>query len=65
MGPCAVVEAEGVTILLTSRKMPPWDLGQFRSQRIEPDGVSASSESRLQSGTVRHTIPSSRRATPC
>jgi microcystin degradation protein MlrC len=36
MGPCAVVEAEGVTILLTSRKIPPWDLGQFRSQRIEP-----------------------------
>jgi microcystin degradation protein MlrC len=36
MGPCAVVEAEGVTILLTSLKTPPWDLGQFRSQGIEP-----------------------------
>jgi microcystin degradation protein MlrC len=37
MGPCAVVEAEGVTILLTSRKTPPWDLGQFRSQGISPE----------------------------
>jgi microcystin degradation protein MlrC len=36
MGHCAVVEADGVTILLTSRKTPPWDLGQFRSQGIEP-----------------------------
>jgi microcystin degradation protein MlrC len=25
-----------VTILLTSLKTPPWDLGQFRSQGIEP-----------------------------
>ena len=30
------IEAEGVTILLTSLKTPPWDLGQFRSQGIEP-----------------------------
>jgi microcystin degradation protein MlrC len=37
MGPCAVVEAAGVTILLTSRKIPPWDLGQFRSQGIAPE----------------------------
>ncbi len=36
MGPCAVVRAEGVTILLTSRKTPPFDLGQLRSQGIEP-----------------------------
>jgi microcystin degradation protein MlrC len=36
MGPCAVVEHEGVQILLTSRKIPPWDLGQLRSQGIEP-----------------------------
>ncbi len=36
MGPCAVVRHEGVTILLTSRKMPPFDLGQLRSQGIEP-----------------------------
>lgn len=36
MGPCAVVRHAGVTILLTSRKMPPFDLGQLRSQGIEP-----------------------------
>lgn len=36
MGPCAVVESAGITILLTSRKTPPFDLGQFRSQGIEP-----------------------------
>ncbi|MBL8837166.1 MAG: M81 family metallopeptidase [Alphaproteobacteria bacterium] len=36
MGPCAVVRHEGVTILLTSRKTPPFDLGQLRSQGIEP-----------------------------
>ena len=36
MGPCAVVRHGGVTILLTSRKTPPFDLGQLRSQGIEP-----------------------------
>lgn len=36
MGPTAVVRSGGVTILLTSRKTPPFDLGQFRSQGIEP-----------------------------
>lgn len=36
MGPCAVVINEGTTILLTSRKTPPFDLGQLRSQGIEP-----------------------------
>lgn len=36
MGPCAVVRARGVTMLLTSRKTPPFDLGQWRSQGIEP-----------------------------
>lgn len=37
MGPCALVRHNGVTILLTSRKTPPFDLGQLRSQGIEPD----------------------------
>jgi len=37
MGPCAVVRHSGVTILLTSRKTPPFDLGQLRSQGVEPD----------------------------
>jgi microcystin degradation protein MlrC len=36
MGPCAVVRHSGVTILLTSIKTPPWDLGQWRSQGVEP-----------------------------
>jgi microcystin degradation protein MlrC len=37
MGPCTVLEsAEGVLILLTSRRTPPMDLGQWRSQGIEP-----------------------------
>lgn len=38
MGPCAVVEVgAGVKILLTSRKTPPFDLAQLRSQGIEPE----------------------------
>ncbi len=36
MGPCAVIRSEGVTLLLTSRKTPPFDLGQLRSQGLEP-----------------------------
>lgn len=41
MGPCAVVLAdETVTVLLTSRKTPPFDLGQLRSQGIEPEKLS-------------------------
>lgn len=37
MGPCAVVQHKNATILLTSRKTPPFDLGQWRSQGIEPE----------------------------
>jgi microcystin degradation protein MlrC len=40
MGPCAVLRVDGVTILLTSRKTPPFDLGQWRSQGIEPSSLS-------------------------
>lgn len=43
MGPCAVVRASlpekphhSITILLTSTKTPPFDLGQWRSQGLEP-----------------------------
>jgi microcystin degradation protein MlrC len=39
MGPCAVVRVDGVTILLTSRRTPPFDLGQWRSQGIEPSSL--------------------------
>jgi microcystin degradation protein MlrC len=37
MGPCAVIENDQATILLSSRKMPPMDLGQFHSQGIRPE----------------------------
>lgn len=40
MGPCAVVCSGNVTILLTSRKTPPFDLGQLRSQGIIPEECS-------------------------
>lgn len=41
MGPSAVVRVGGVTVLLTSRKTPPFDLAQFRSQGIVPEGLFA------------------------
>lgn len=37
MGPCAVVSSRGVTILLTTHKMAPMDLAQWRSQGINPE----------------------------
>src|SRR5205814_253023 len=37
MGRCAVVRHKGVTILLTSHKTAPFDLGQWRSQGIVPE----------------------------
>lgn len=37
MGPCAVVQHKGTIILLTSKKTPPFDLGQLRSQGIIPE----------------------------
>jgi microcystin degradation protein MlrC len=40
MGPCAVVQSSGVTILLTTKKTPPFDLGQLRSQGIQPEQLS-------------------------
>jgi len=40
MGPSALVRHKGVQILLTSRKTPPFDLGQLRSQGIEPEPCS-------------------------
>lgn len=47
MGPCVVVQHAGVTALLTSRRTPPFDLGQWRSQGVDPEelfviGVKAS-----------------------
>jgi microcystin degradation protein MlrC len=40
MGPSAVVRHDGILILLTSKKTPPFDLGQWRSQGIEPTRLS-------------------------
>ncbi len=37
MGPCATVRAGGTTILVTSLKTAPFDLGQLRSQGIAPE----------------------------
>ncbi len=39
MGDCVVVEHAGIRILLTSRRTPPFDLGQWRSQGIEPTSL--------------------------
>lgn len=39
MGPSAVVRHGGLTILLTTRKTAPFDLGQWRSQGIEPENL--------------------------
>ena len=41
MGPSAVVRHKGLTILLTSRRVAPMDLGQWRSQGIDPEKFSA------------------------
>ncbi len=40
MGDCAVVRHSGVTILLTSVKTPPFDLGQWHSQGVDPRALS-------------------------
>jgi microcystin degradation protein MlrC len=41
MGACAVVRHKRVRILLTTRRTPPFDLGQLRSQGIEPEAAFA------------------------
>ena len=40
MGPSAIVRHRGLTILLNSRKTVPFDLGQWRSQGINPEELS-------------------------
>jgi microcystin degradation protein MlrC len=57
MGPCSVVRHRGITVLLTSRRTPPVDLGQWRSQDVEPSeffavGVKASVEHRPAYGQI-------------
>jgi microcystin degradation protein MlrC len=51
MGPCAVVQHEAITVLLTSRRTTPFDLAQWRSQGVEPEdffviGLKAATEHR-------------------
>lgn len=42
MGPSAVVTTgNGIKVLLSSRKTPPFDLAQFRSQGIDPEALKA------------------------
>lgn len=41
MGLCCVVRHKGVTVLLTSRRTPPFDLGQWRSQGVDPERLFA------------------------
>ena len=41
MGNCALVQCSGVYILLTSIKTPPFDLGQWRSQGVDPATLTA------------------------
>jgi len=41
MGPSAVVRHRGLTILLMSLRLAPMDLGQWRSQGIDPEKLSA------------------------
>ena len=40
MGQTAVVRHRGLTILLTSKRLAPMDLGQWRSQGIDPEKLS-------------------------
>lgn len=39
MGPSALVRHRGIHILLTTRKTPPMDLGQLRSQGLAPEAL--------------------------
>jgi len=70
MGPCAVVRSGGVTILLTSHKTPPFDLGQYRSQGIEPRdfaviGVKAAVAHRRAYDPIMHATHFVDTAGPC
>jgi microcystin degradation protein MlrC len=40
MGPTAMVRHRGLTVLLTSKRLAPMDLGQWRSQGINPEDLS-------------------------
>jgi microcystin degradation protein MlrC len=40
LGPTAMVRHRGLTIMLTSAKLPPFDLAQWRSQGVDPEKLS-------------------------
>ena len=62
MGPCTVIRSRGVTILLTSRKTPPFDLGQLHSQGLDPTGFAfigvKAAVARIQ---VKHSLSGAKR----
>ncbi len=37
MGPCVTLRCGGVSVLVTTRRVPPFDLGQLRSQGLVPE----------------------------
>jgi microcystin degradation protein MlrC len=41
MGPCVVLRSGKAQVLVTSRRTPPFDLGQWRSQGIDPEALFA------------------------
>lgn len=71
MGPSTVVTIDGrITVLITSRKTPPFDLGQLRSQGIEPEsaaviGVKAAVAHRRAYDPIAHASFTVSSAGPC
>ena len=70
MGPSAVVRNGEVSVLLTSRKTPPFDLGQLRSQGIIPEdcsviGVKAAVAHRRAYDSITGTTYTVGTAGPC
>jgi len=41
MGPCALLDCQGIYILLTSKSIPPFDLGQWKSVGLNPKELKA------------------------
>lgn len=70
MGPCAVVTHRNLTILLTTNATPPFDLGQLRSQGIEPTeyqviGVKAAVGHRRAYDSISRSSFTVKTAGPC
>lgn len=75
MGPCATLRytlpsGEAILLVLTSRAMPPFDLGQLRSQGVEPEkmaliGVKAAVAHRRAYGPIARVLLSVATPGPC